>query len=67
MKCINNSINNQLTSKIWLSMIKMESNLGKRTQTRFYLDRHLHERLEGRIKFGVMIPIEWRLNTLLEK
>jgi hypothetical protein len=67
MKCINTAMNNQLTSKIWLSMIKVESNLGKRSAARWHLEEHLHNRLEGRIKFGVMIPIEWRLNTLLER
>lgn len=67
MKCITVAVNNKLTAKVWLPLIKLERDLGKRTQLRLYLDRQLHERLEGRIKFGVMIPIEWRLNTLLER
>ena len=67
MRCINNTINNQLITKLWISMIKVESNLGKKSKARFYLDRELNNRLERIIKFGVAIPIEWKLNTLLEK
>jgi hypothetical protein len=68
MRCINNAINNQLTSKIWIPMAKMEADsLGKKSKARLYLNEELYDKLERRIKFGVLIPIEWGLNTLLEK
>jgi len=67
MRCITVSMANKLTHGLWISMMNLERNLGKKTQTRLYLNHHLHDRLEGRIKFGVMIPLEWRLNTLLER
>ena len=66
MKEINSTFANKFTSILWNPMHKVvETNLGKRTSIRNQLERDLHDRLESRIKFGVMIPIEWRINTTL--
>jgi len=68
MKEINSAIINKLTPKIWSHMHKsLESHLGKRTAVKLQLEFKLHDKLEDRIKFKVMIPLQWKLNTLLRR
>jgi|GEM_PF-6857273 len=57
---------NKLMLLIWTPMVNMvDVNFKVRSLTRSHLERSLHDKLEDRIKFKVMIPIEWRMNTPL--
>jgi|APFre7841882630_1041343.scaffolds.fasta_scaffold176472_1 hypothetical protein len=66
MKEINSTFTNKLTSLIWSPMTRiLDDNFKVRSVTRNQLEWKLHDRLEDRIKFKVMIPIEWRMNSSL--
>lgn len=64
MKEITSAINARLSISIWVPMSKLISdNIKPRSSVKFQLEREIHDKLESRLKFRVMIPIEWRLNT----
>jgi hypothetical protein len=68
MREINSSFTNKLTYKLWIPMHKfVEQNMDRRSSPKRLMELQLHDRLEGRIKYAVMIPLEWKLNTLLER
>jgi len=64
MKEINSTFANKLTSLIWIPINRMvDDNFKVRTSIRNQLEWKLHDRLEDRIKFKVMIPLGWRINS----
>ena len=64
MKEITSAINARLSISIWVPMSKLISdNIKPHSSVKFQLEREINDKLESRLKFRVMIPIEWRLNT----
>jgi hypothetical protein len=66
MKEINSTFINKLTSLLWIPMNRViDDNFKIRSVIRNQLEWKLHDKLEDRIKFKVMIPLNWRINTSL--
>jgi hypothetical protein len=66
MKEINSTFSNKFISILWSPLHKMvDDNFKIRSIVKNQLEWKLHDRLEDRIKFKIMLPIEWRMNTSL--
>jgi len=66
MKEINSTFSNKFISILWNPLHKMvDDNFKVRSIVKNQLEWKLHDRLEDRIKFKIMLPIEWRMNTSL--